>query len=159
MISPGTAPEDQARPVVWMILGAKCAGDGLNGMGGDSLSLTIMLVAPLLNPNALAVTVTVCGPSTSVSSITVGLNVPEVWPARMVIVGGTVNSVVSDDNNETVRFVVRVLKIRTVPAFGRVPSPSRAAAGRVTTRLVLSCTMTMAWASVQFGTCAVMVAD
>src|SRR6267142_4556228 len=136
MISPGTAPEDQARLVVWMILVAKCAGEGLNGMGGDSLSLTIMLVAPLLNPNALAVTVTVCGPSTSVSSITVGLKVPEVWPARMVVVGGTVNSVVSDESNETVTFVVRVPKMRTVPAFGSVPSPSRATLGSVTTILV-----------------------
>src|SRR5215468_5271410 len=98
MISPGTAPEDQARPVVCMTLVAKCAGEALNGMGGDSLSLTIILVAPLLNPNALAVTVTVCGPSISVSSITVGLNVPLVWPARMVVVDGTVSSVVSDDS-------------------------------------------------------------
>src|SRR5437899_12823560 len=105
-----------------MMFVARCAGDGLNGMGGDSLSLTIMLVVPLLNPNAPAVTVTVCGPSTSESSMTVGLKMPEVWPARIVIVGGTVNSVVSDDSNETVRLVVRVQQMRTVPAFGRVPS-------------------------------------
>src|SRR3954469_22002643 len=108
MISPGTAPEAQERPVVWMMLVARCAGDGLDGIGGDSLSLTIMLVAPLLNPKALAVTVTVCGPSISVSSTTVGLNNPVVCPARMVVVGGTVNSVVSEDNNETVTFVVRI---------------------------------------------------
>src|SRR5690348_8298152 len=130
MISPGAAPEDQASPVVWITFVAKWAGDGLNGIGGDSLSLTIMFVAPSLKPNALAVTVTVCGPSTSVSSITVGLNVPEVWPARMVIVGGTVNSVVSDDSKVIVRLVVRVPEMRTVPALGKVPSPSRAVAGR-----------------------------
>src|SRR5262245_9746250 len=117
---------------------AKFAGEGFEGIAGDSLSFTIILVAPLLNPNALAMTVTIWGPSTSVSSITVGLNVALVWPARMVVVGGTVNSVVSEDSNETVRLVVRVPEMRTVPALVRVPSPSLAAAGSVTTRLMLS---------------------
>ncbi len=94
------------------------------------------------------------------SSTMVRSKAAEVCPARIVLVGGTVSSVVSLDSSETTRFVANVPEMRTVPAFKSVPLPSRAEAGSVTTRFVgsLSCTMVLAKPSVQFGTCAVTVA-
>src|SRR5690349_9591242 len=157
MISPGNAPDAQAKSEVWITFVARCDGDGLNGSSGDSLSVTIRFVAPLLKPAALAVTATTCALSISGSSTMLRLNAAEVCPARIVVLAATASSVRSLDTNATGRFVINVPLIRTVPALVSVPFPSRAENGNVTLSTVgsLSLTVTLAKPSVQLTTRAV----
>ena len=116
---------------------------------GTSSSVTSSESVPLASPLAAAVIVTVCVPSTSLSSSAVMSNVALFWPSRMVTVAGTVTSVVSllvrltdrSPEVEPVRVTVAVVAAapavsatelsaiesvsRPPPLSGRIASPPR----------------------------------
>jgi hypothetical protein len=92
---------------------------------GLSLSVTSRASLPLANPLAEAVIVTVWVPSATASSNTSKLTTAEVWPAGIVIVGGTIPSVASLlmrlTTNALVVSVLRVMvtAVAAGPAFSR----------------------------------------
>ena len=102
--------------------------------------------------------VTVALPSMTLLFGAVSVNVAEVLPATMVTVAGTVIREVVSDKSDTVRFVVSVPEIETVP----VPvAPSMTVAGSTSARFRFSLSSTAMLPevpSVQFTTCAVIVA-
>ncbi len=119
-----------------------------------------MVSSPGANPDAAATTRAVWTLSFSPSSTTDTANCTDVVPAAIVTREVTINSVVSMDDSRTIRSLVNVPDMPTVPALGSSPSPSMADGDSVTTRFVcsLSRISIVRCASPQFSTWAVMVA-
>ena len=122
------------------------------------MSTTVVVALVPMNPDALAAIVTVALPSVSVLSTVDMVNVPEVLPAAIVTVAGTVMREVVSDESVTVKAVVNVPEIDTVPV-PVLPSFTVAGMDRLRFKFSLSATaMLPDVPSVQFVTCAVTVA-
>ena len=90
-----------ARSLSGCTLVAACAGCGLVGVAGVSMSFTMTTPLPLLKPLALAVIVTFCGPSAAASFTTVMGKVMPLLPAPMLTLAGTVISLLSELVSDT----------------------------------------------------------
>src|SRR5579859_5100782 len=100
-------------------------------------------VEPSVQLGTCAVTLTVCGPSTTLLFTKVRLNTADVWPAGMTVAGGTINLDGSLELRETVTFLPAAVPMPTDPALTSVPADSEALAGKVTDRVAVSLSWTV----------------